>query len=343
LIPQKKVVFLTGANGLVGTFLAEKLLQAGYMVKALRRPDSDITAMPLQVAEQIIWQDGSLDDLPWLENTLHQVDYVVHAAAKVSFNPADKAELYKSNVTATANLVNTCLAIQNKPWSSHKFIKFLHVSSVAALGRSRISNMVDEETKWEPSENHSWYGKTKYLAELEVWRAANEGLPVVIINPSVVLGPGNIDKSSTTLFRYVLHSGHFYTDGLINYLDVRDLSEIAIKLMESGIENERFILNAGKTPYVDFFAEIAEHFSTRAPHFRAGKMLAQLAWRFEWVKSLFTDKAPVITRETAISSRSQYQFRNDKVVATLGVTFRTLEDTIKWVCTELKARTHETN
>ena len=333
---SNNLVFLTGATGFLGAYMAEYLLNQGYRIKALRRESSNIQSLPARLQQEIEWVEGSLHDLPWLETALADADYIIHAAAKVSFQPSDKAELYNSNVIATANLVNTCIALQNK---GQKISKLVFISSVAALGRNRNSQIIDEETKWEESGLNSWYGKTKYLSELEVWRAHSEGLPVVVVNPSVILGPGDINGSSTTMFRYALKSGKYYTSGTANYVDVRDVAQLAIQLMQSDITGERFVLNAGSISYLQLFSEMAGRFGSKAPSVKAGKFMSGLAWRASRIASLFTGKKPFITRETAQSAQSSYTYSSNKLLATIPFQFRSLEETLDWACKELLVKT----
>lgn len=329
-----KKVFLTGASGLLGQYLAAELLAKGYSVNALKRKETDVSALPEAIGTRLQWLEGSLFDLPWLENTLTDVDYIVHAAGKVSFQPRDRRALYKTNVEGTANLVNVALHLQKKP-GGRPLQKLVHISSVAALGRERDKTVIDEESRGEDSNVQSVYGKTKYLGELEVWRAANEGLPVVIVNPSVILGVGPVTRSSTTLFGYAQKGGKFYTHGLLNYVDARDVACASLQLMESNILSERFVLSAGTVPYKTFFDMAAERFGQKGPSVQVGNGLSGLAWRWEWIKSVFTGKAPLVTRETAQSAQNKLIYKNDKLVKALEFRFKGLEETLDWVCAEV--------
>ena len=259
-------ILITGATGLVGSATVRRFLADGHRVSVLHRPDSDRSLLQ-DVVDRIEWIEGDILDVLSLEKALDNIEYVVHAAAVVSFVPRDEAAMVKVNVEGTANVVNVCL---------HKGIrKLCHVSSVAALGRpnprtieSDTPVFIDETQRWEDSPNNSAYAKTKYLAELEVWRGISEGLPAVIVNPSLILGEGDWQKSSTQLFRYVYDGKPFYTEGTVNYVDVRDIAEALYRLVNSDIEGERFILSAGSASYYELFEVIAMGFGKRPASIR---------------------------------------------------------------------------
>ncbi len=325
------MVFLTGANGLIGSFIAREFLSEGVPVRAVRRANSDLRLIR-DIEDRIEWVEGDVLDVPFLESAIRGCTYVVHAAAVVSFSPKEREKLYKINVEGTANVVNVCL--------SEGIQKLAYISSVAALGRPSQQSkdpqhptVVDENQKWEESPLNSHYAISKYQAELEVWRGVSEGLNSVIVNPSVVIGEGDWDKSSTALFKYVYNEKSFYTEGTFNYVDVEDVAEAVYRLVYSDIKNERFILNAGRTTYREFFELIARHMGKKAPSYRVTPLIAEIAWRWEALKAVFTGKPPLVTRETAQSSQQHFTYPATKLEKTLSFQFRTLdESTRRIVC-----------
>jgi dihydroflavonol-4-reductase len=319
------MIFLTGANGLIGSFIARKLLADGQAIRALRRPDSDLSLLG-EDQNRIEWVEGDVLDILSLERAVEGCTEVVHTAAIVSFSPKERRQLYQVNVEGTANVVNVSLAAGVR--------KLVHISSVAALGRPEKNSRnaeqpveIDEEQKWEESPQNSHYAKSKYQAELEVWRGIAEGLPAVIVNPSVVLGEGDWSRSSTALFKYVFDEKPFYTEGTLNYVDVRDVAEAVSRLLVSDIVNERFILNGGKTTYRQFFALAAEQLGKKAPRFRVTPLMAAIAWRVEAIRGFLTGKKPLVTRETARSSLHHFYYHNEKIQGQTGLKFHSLEET----------------
>ena len=320
------MIFITGCNGLVGSFVARTFIREGYPVRALKRQSSDLRLVQ-DIAGQIDWVEGDILDLSGLARAIEGASVVIHSAAMISFSPADKARMHKINVEGTSNIVNVCLA--------KNVSQLCHVSSVAALGRKKNERIITEEAKWENSGYNSNYAQTKHLAELEIWRGIAEGLRAVIVNPSVILGPGNWEQGSTKLFKYVWDQHAFYTGGSINYVDVRDVSQIIFQLIRSEITLERFILNGGSIKIKELFDKIATRFGKKPPSVPVNPLLAAVAWRLEYMRSLITGKDPLITRETAQIAQKEYVYPNNKVKQQLGYTFYPVEDTIAWTCTEL--------
>ncbi len=323
-------ILITGATGLVGSATARRFLAEGHAVVVLHRPGSDRSLLR-DLEGRIRWQEGDILDVVSLEKALADVDYVIHAAAVVSFVPRDEATMYKVNVEGTANVVNACL--------KRGIRKLCHVSSVAALGRpdprmiaSDTTIVINETQRWTDSPNNSAYAKSKYLAEVEVWRGIAEGLSVVIVNPSLILGEGDWQKSSTQLFKYVYDGKPFYTEGTVNYIDVRDIAEAIYQLTLSEIENERFILSAGTATYRELFAAIAEGFGKKPPHIKVGSGLAGGIWRVEAVRSWLTGSRPLITKDTARSAAHHFEFSNAKIKKALSFDFQPLDKTVKRVC-----------
>lgn len=324
------MIFITGCNGLIGSFVVRKLLAQNYYVRALRRKESDLSLLQ-DVAHRIEWVEGDINDVKLLDKSLQGIDSVVHAAALVSFVPSEKNKMLHVNVQGTANMVNASL--------NNGIKKFVHISSIAALGRKKNTTLVNEETYWENSSYNTTYASSKYLAELEVWRGMEEGLQGFIVNPSVVLGPGDWNSGSSKLFKYVWDESLFYTAGEMNFIDVRDVSEIICQLM--GVEKangERFILNSAKMTYKDIFFKIADEFGKKRPRYEAGFFLSEVAWRMEGIRSLLTGSKPFITRETARLSRHSFNYDSTKISKLLNYKFTPPEETIQWACSELRKR-----
>src|SRR5690606_30758706 len=272
----------------VGSHVCTVLQKAGTSFKGLVRSRSQRDLLEMVPEQNII--TGDLLDPLGMEALLTEVDTVIHCAGLVSFQRKDKEALYASNVESTRVLVNACLAAGVN--------KFIHVSSIAALGRNKKNTLMEENTKWENSKLNTEYAKSKYLGELEVWRASVEGLSVNIINPSIILAPHSWERSSTAIFNYVKRKFPFYPSGNINYVDLRDVTEVIIHLTQMDIRNERFVLNGGNLSYKQFFEEVARRFNIKAPTIRLNQGLAWMGWSLSHVKGLLTGKPSLVTSET---------------------------------------------
>jgi len=321
------MILVTGANGLVGSFLCKELVEKGYKVKALVRKNSDMSLLK-EVAGKLEIHIGELNDVGSLLDAIEGVDCIVHTAAIISFWSKRKDEMYQTNVEGTKSILNVALENNIK--------KFIHISSVAAIGR-KVSNMqITETNTWEESALNTRYAVTKHQAELEVSRAAEEGLNVVILNPSIILGPALKGTSSTRLFEYIKNGNKFYTEGYINYVDVRDVvTTVLFFIQNQNKSGERFILNAGAIQYKEFFDGIAQVLNVESPKISAKSWMRNLAWRVYAVKSVFTGKEPLITKETTSVSSYKFEYQSDKIKKTSNILFKPLEETITWTCSEL--------
>ncbi|MFM7710427.1 MAG: SDR family NAD(P)-dependent oxidoreductase [Ferruginibacter sp.] len=315
-------VLVTGASGLLGQALVSQLLEAGYIVRAVQHTTS-LSLVHNDRRLEVV--EADLLDVVRVEEILEEVDFVCHCAGLVSFASARQQELFAINVTATANLINACL---DRPIK-----KVVHVSSVAALGRSSASGMVDEKTPWKEHARNSQYGKSKYLGELEVWRGMAEGLNAVVVNPSIILGPGDWTKGSASIFKKMYDGFDWYTEGMNGFVDVRDVADAMISLMESDIVAERFIVSGDNATYRTVFEQIAAAFGKKPPTKKVTPFLGALACRLEALRSFFTGQEPLITRETMNTSLACYQYDNTKLKKAIpGFTYRSLNDTICYCC-----------
>ena len=330
---EEKKILITGITGLVGSFTARYFLKSGFHVAGLKRANSSLSLIQ-DIDNQIEWYEGDVLDVLGLEKAIENVNYVIHAAAIVSFAPKDENRMFKTNVEGTINVVNLCL--------EKKIKKLCFVSSVAALGRKisgeNKSNQIikiDEIATWEENELNSNYAKTKYLAEMEVWRGQSEGLESVIVNPSVILGEADWNKSSTQLLKYVYDEHKFYPEGNLNYVDVLDVAECIYNLMTSEVSNERFILSAGQITYKDFFEKVALKFNKKAPSFLVTKAMTGIIWRLEVIRTFFTGNSPLITKETALSSSHSFEYQNEKIKKLLNFSFKNLDNSLDRICGNL--------
>jgi dihydroflavonol-4-reductase len=318
------MIVVTGGAGLVGRELINQLLAKGEAVTAIynKTPLTGFNSPLLTVVQCDIL------DVVGLEAILQGAEKIYHCAALVNFIPSRKQELYKVNVEGTANVVNAALNANVQ--------KMLHVSSVAALGRIRENEVINESMQWTPETSNSNYGQSKYLGELEVWRGAAEGLQAVVVNPSIILGPGNWNSGSAQLFKSVYDGFPWYSEGVAGFVDVRDVAGAMIALMDSSISGQRFILSGHNTTYKKVFELIAKEFNKKAPHKKVTPLLAAIVWRLEKVKSIFTGKEPLVTKETALTALTKVYYDNSKLKKYLpAFEYRRIEDTIQFTCNEL--------
>jgi len=318
-------IFVTGGTGFVGSYLLRYLVQQGYQnIKAVKRTNSSM-ALVAAIQDKIQWIEGDILDIPFLEAAMEGVTHVYHCAAVVSFEPKAAEKMKEVNIEGTANMVNMAL--------HHQVEKMLYISSVAALGTSKPKEWQDEQTKWKEDKNNSNYGKSKYRAEMEVWRGIMEGLNAAIICPSLILGSGFWNSGTGNIFRLYGNGFPFYAAGIGGLVDVRDVARAAIQLMESDIKEERFVVSGENIAYQDLFTQIAIAAVVKPPAYPINSLLTGIGWRLEWLKSSLTGIPPTITRESARSAANQTYYRNQKLIDALNFQYtpitQTIQETVK--------------
>lgn len=313
-------ILITGATGLFGSYLARKFAMH-HEVFCLKRQGQGYGLLE-DYSGQVHWREGDVLDPISIEEAVADMDVVIHAAGKVSFHPKDSEDLNKVNVEGTTNVVNAMLG--------KGVSKLIHVSSVSALGRTAEGKTCNEETAWVESNLNTPYAVSKYQAELEVWRGAMEGLQVMVLLPSVILGKLSDARSSTQVYEYVLEGSRYFPPGSINYIDIRDAVDITYALFEKGLWGEKFILNAASISYRDFFVQMAEAAGKKPPTKPVNDFQLSLAiWALGIARALGLSKNP-LNKQTAMLSKLDITMRNDKVQRILGPTYRPLAETFRW-------------
>ena len=332
------MIAVSGANVFLGSYVVCMLLEKGKHVRALKREQSSLKEFEFifstffsdknkhqSLKNNLTWVNADVLDTPSLEDALTDVDEVYHCAAIVSFLQKHREKMMDVNVEGTKNIVNISLL--------KGIEKFCHVSSIAAIGREKSGSEITEKTKWTESKNNSNYAISKYKSEMEVWRGIEEGLNAVIVNPGVILGAGDWNKGSCKLFQLVWQGMPFYTLGANGYVDVKDVSRAMIELMDKNISKERFVLVGENLQMKNYLDSVAGKFGKKKPTIEAGKMLSQIAWRVDALKSLFTGNEPSLTRETARASQNRYFYNSNKINQKINFQFTPMNETIDHICT----------
>jgi len=325
-------LLVTGATGMLGLHYLMHGIEKGLIVRGLFRTGQSLEKVKRllhlynkdEYFDRIEWVKGDVKDIYSLENALKDVDAVIHAAARISFAGHARQAMLDTNFVGTMNMVNAALDAKPK--------YFLHISSVAALdGQGQI----DESAIWTPSAPHTYYGISKHLAEMEVWRGMEEGLPAGIINPSIVIGPpattadrwdNGFGKTLSDLERGRIP---FYTEGTTGYVDVDDVVEIGFRMLEQRITNERFVVSAGNKSFREILELLAHELNRKPPQRRIGRsILVGFAKLANTLATLtFRPKPYDIEAVRVLFSRTYYD--NSKVRERFGYTFIPIEKSIQ--------------
>lgn len=318
------MILVTGATGLLGSAIVAELLQnSDNKIRVLVRNPKNLKRLtPFKDQIEII--EGDVLDIFSLEKALESIEKVYHCAAVVSFDPKQQENMQKINVEGTANIVNIAIEKGIK--------KLLHVSSIAALGRTKNGKTVTEETEWQTSKHNSYYAITKHQSEMEVWRGVAEGLDAVVVQPSIILGEGNWKDDSSAIFHIAYKNLPFYPIGTTGFVDKLDVVNASVQLMNSDIVNEAFILNGANISYKNLFTWMSENYGHQAPKRALKNWMGQIMWRLEKIRATIIGKMPVITKETVRSTSNIYKYSSDKLLKALPFQFTDAKETIKRVC-----------
>ena len=310
------MILVTGGTGLVGSHLLFELSKSQQKIRALYRTKKTIEKVKTIFSyytdaiddqfDRIEWMEADLNDLPKLTDAFEGVKQVYHCAALISFDPNDYYKLRETNISGTANIVN--LSVINA------IEKLCYVSSVATIGYDPVK--ITEETTWDSEATKSVYAITKYEAEMEVWRGIQEGVPSVIVNPGVILGPGFFKSGSGGLFKRVHKGLRYATHGVAGYVGVVDVIKSMVLLMNSECTNERYIIVSENLSFLDFTTLIANEFKLASPKKIARKWMLAFAWRLDWLKHKLTGKRRRLTRNLSKTLRTKSYYSSDKFLET---------------------------
>ena len=318
----KQKILISGATGMLGSYLIRFLLQSDqFHIVGLKRKSSRMELVQ-DFIHQIEWREVDLLDVVELESAMEGIHKVYHCAAVVSFDPKMKDYMMEVNVKGTANMINCALEAGVE--------KFLHVSSVAAIGRKlgANSNTLSESSEWVEDRANSQYAISKNRAEMEVWRGQAEGLNTVVVNPAIIIGAAYWNKGSSKLFQNVYEGFSFYPKGSNGFVDVHDVVRAMKSLMESSISNKRFILAAGNFKYREIQGWIADKIGRPKPQKALSPLLAQVAWRVERLRSGISGKSPLITKETMRTAMEDWHYDHSASKTIPNFSYKKMEDSI---------------
>jgi nucleoside-diphosphate-sugar epimerase len=323
-----------GANGLVGSHVILHLLKSGKRATAISRngqPFSlfytlmDWYGLSSQECDNLItWKKADVTDVYSFEDIISKNAIVYHCAALVSFHDDDKVEMDRINILGTANVVNVCNEKQVR--------KLAYISSVSTLSMKENTNVLDEESYWKTNGKETNYARSKYLAEMEVWRGIEEGLNAVMVNPTIIIGPHDFSKGSVQLINTIFEGLKFYPSGSTGFVDANDVAKAIIELAESNLNAQRYILNGANLSYHDFFVMVCRSFNISLPKWEVNSWMSGIAWRLDKLRAFIFRIRPLITKETANASSQKRMYNSSKIIETLSFSFIPASEFINNTC-----------
>lgn len=326
------MILVTGGTGLVGSHLLYHLSKKGEKIRAIYRTESSLEKVKTvfsyysensEIFNAIEWVKADITDVPSMIPVFENISIVYHCAAFISFDPKDYLEMRKVNIHGSAIIANLCIDTKVK--------KLCFVSSIAAVGDPVEGTIADESCDFNKLADNSGYAITKFGGEMEIWRASQEGVSVVIVNPGVILGGGFWNSGSGKLFAQVYNGFKYFTEGVTGFVSVKDVVSAMILLTDSEIENERFILVSDNLSFKMVLSQIADALGKTRPSIRIKSWQTALVWRLAFVLSKITGKAPMLSKYSARSSHSISKYSSEKIKSEIGFEFEPIKNCIEEV------------
>lgn len=327
------MILVTGGTGLVGSHLLLDLVRTNQKVRAIYRSKDSLEAVKKvfsytyskenaeKLFQTIDWVVADITDVPSLEEAFEDVRSVYHCAALVSFDSGKDTLLRKTNIEGTANVVNYCI--------KNKIEKLCFVSSIATLDKKPGEKIISETSHWNKENNHNMYAITKYGSEMEVWRASQEGVSVVIVNPGVILGTGSWTSGSGQIFSRIQKGLNYYVNKVTGFVGVEDVVRVMQQLMASSIENDQFILVSENRSFRSIFEKVATVLEKPAPLKRLKSWMIYSGWFFQGIKSLFTGEEKNLTLNSAKTLSEESFYSNEKISSALNFEFEPIDMVIE--------------
>jgi dihydroflavonol-4-reductase len=319
------ITLVTGASGFLGSHVARQVAARGERVRVLLRPASQTRAIEGLAVERMT---GDLRDPASLVRALEGVSRVYHVAADYRLWARDPQEIYESNVTGTRNLLEAARRARVE--------RFIYTSTVATVAVPRTGSLPNEATSAGLDEMIGHYKRSKFLAEQEARRAAADGMPVVIVNPTTPVGPGDWKPTPTGRILLDFLNGHMpgYVDTGLNVVAVEDAAAGHLLAAERGQVGQRYILG-GRNMTLKEILDVLSGISGRpAPRLRLPHAVALFAGYADTLVSRLLSREPQIPLEGVRMARHKMFVDCSKAARELGFTAgtveRALERAVRW-------------
>ncbi len=338
------MIFVTGGTGLVGTHLLFSLTRSGRTVRALKRPGSDLskvsqtfgyyTSEAAPLLRRIEWVEGDILDPVSLRRAMEGISLVYHTAAAVSFNERNQDAIIQANAEGTRNMVNACLDEQVK--------RLCHVSSIAVFETSESGIPVREDAPRSGQQSHSVYARSKQMAEEYVLSAVSRGLSAVVVNPAIILGPGQWGRGSSRFFTTVDGGLPVCTPGGNSFVDVRDVVQAMLLLTEGDSDNQQnhkktgnlcqYILSGHTCSFQELLCSIAHNLGRSGPRVVLPLWTGDAAQKFVRFSRHLWPGLIKLSEGTLRSAYHQATYDGNLICRETGFTYTPFAQTLSDIC-----------
>ena len=298
-------IAITGGSGLVARAWLSSVKDRKFKICSFQR------SLPPRPLHFVHYESLDITDAHEVFNRLQGFDLVIHAAAMVSYHKTDAPTMYEINVNGTANVVNAC--IQNK------IPKLLFISSTAALDSDKKPLEIEENRLWDLSEKKTDYAKSKYYAELEIWRGEEEGLEVASVCPGVVIGDGKDDKSSNQLYEIVRKKWNLYPEGSNGFINALELAKIINLIIDKKAYGHRFLAVTHNISFRELLYQIAKKINMPPPKYSIKGMRFAVLFGFAILAERLLLKSP-LPSDGLINTKQNLRYKPKNIYEKLNYT-----------------------
>ncbi|MHB1424839.1 MAG: SDR family oxidoreductase [Gemmataceae bacterium] len=319
-------VLVTGGAGFIGSHLVQLLVERGESVRVLDLPCAPVAHLPL---DRIELMGGDIRDRSAVEKAVKGCGEVYHLAANPNLWVQQRGRFRQVNFVGAVNVIEAALTA-----GVHRV---LHTSTESILTRARQNGAITEKQRITYDDVIGPYCRSKYLAERHALRLGRAGAPVVVVNPTLPVGPGDRGRSPPTRMMLDFCKGkrREYLDAGLNLIDVRDVAEGMIRAMERGKPGRRYLLGNENLSILTVFQTLARLTGLPKPRWRVPYSVAlAAAYASEFVADVYTHRAPAATVTGVKLTRRNMHFDPSHSLAELGLRLRpvseTLAETVSW-------------
>jgi dihydroflavonol-4-reductase len=323
---MKEPVLVTGGAGFIGSHLVRRLLAQDERVRVLERPGAMVAHLPL---EQIEMVHGDVRERAAVERAVRGCAAVYHLAANPQLWSACRADFHQVNYLGAVNVLDAALAAGVR--------RVLHTSTESILTRTRQSTPIAEDQHVTIRDAVGRYCRSKFLAERHALRLARDGAPIVVVNPTLPVGPSDHGRSPPTqmILDFCLGKRREYIDASLNMIDVRDVAEGMVLALQRGRPGRRYLLGNENLSLRELFAILSRFTGQPVPSRRIPYPVAlAAAYVNEWLADVITRRPPVATVTGVKLTRRRMHFDPRRTLDELGLRPRpiaeALADAVAW-------------
>ena len=317
---SKSPIFITGCNGLVGSYITRLIVRSGYPVIGLVVPGSGLELLG-DAAGSIEVVEGTLEDWEVLRDGMERARVVIHAAGSVTMDPSRNMLLQRVNQEGTRRMVDIALDTD--------IDHFIQISSITAIGISTDPQEINEDTPWQESPLNLLYARSKFAAEREVWRAAEEGLPMSIINPGLVIGAGRWSETSSKLILDAYKGNPYLPKGSNAFVDVRDVAAVVLRAIELGPSNDRVIAAPINATWAEYMSKMAVALGKKPPTQTTPQWFEPVASLLEKLQALVQRRERAFGMQTLRMVRGNFHYHSARPDRLAGIRFHSLDESIR--------------